>query len=122
MYALFRYKFSLIRGGNFSEIFSICPLSVRDKLKVAYTFVNNCLCQVTEYGVEDGAFVTGASTTYSYSVASKRTIVQTTEQMDAEEGEISNNVIKTVYTFDDDGEVISEYMYSEDTGNTGVEG
>lgn len=89
---------------------------------VTYNFSNNRLYQVTEYGVKDGAFVTGASTTYSYSAASRRTIVQTTEQMDAEEGETADNIIKNVYTFDDDGQVISEYVYSEDTGNAGAEG
>ena len=31
-------------------------------------------------------------------------------------------MITTTYTFDDDGNVVSEYVYSEDTGNTGVEG
>ena len=90
--------------------------------KVAYSYSGNRLYSVTEYGVENGAFVQGAKSTYSYSVASGRTIVQTTEQMDAEEGECYDNVIKTVYTFDDKGNIVSEYVYSEDTGNTGVEG
>ena len=27
-----------------------------------------------------------------------------------------------VYTFDDDGNIVSEYVYSEDTGNVGAEG
>jgi len=80
------------------------------------------LYSVTEYGVKNGSFVKGNQSTYNYSVASGRTTVQTTELMDAEEGECTNNVIKTVYTFDDEGDIISEYVYSEDTGNTGVEG
>lgn len=91
--------------------------------RVMYNFSGDRLCQVTECGEsETGESVVGASTTYSYSVASRRTIVHTTEQMDAEEGETADNVIKTVYTFDDNGEVISEYLYSEDTGNVGVDG
>ena len=90
--------------------------------KVAYSYSGNRLNSVTEYGVENGAFVQGVKSTYFYSVASGRTIVQTTEQMDADEGECYDNVIKTVYTFDDEGNIVSEYIYSEDTGNTGVEG
>ena len=89
--------------------------------KVAYTFSGNRLTSVTEYGVDaDGSFVTGVSSAYAYSVASGRTLVTTTEPKDADEGEIEDNETKTVYTFDDDGNIISEYAYSEDTGNVGV--
>ena len=91
--------------------------------KVAYTFSGNRLTSVTEYGVDDsGNFVRGASSNYSYSVASGRTLVTTTEPMDTDNGETKDNVIKTVYTFDDDGSVISEYVYSEDTGNVAGDG
>ena len=91
--------------------------------KVAYSYyVSSRLYRVCEYGVENGSFVMGAKSTYTYLIASGRTIVQTTEQMDLDEGECSDNVIKTVYTFDDEGNVISEYVYTEDTDNTGVEG
>ena len=89
--------------------------------KVAYAFSGNRLISVTEYGVDaDGAFVTGVSSAYSYSVASGRTLVTTTEPKDIDEGETEDNETKTVYTFDDDGNVVSEYAYSEDTGNVGV--
>lgn len=90
--------------------------------KVAYGYNGNRLCSVTEYGVENGEFVRGAMSEYSYSVASGRTVVQTTEQKDADEGEFCDNIIKTVYTFDDEGNIVSEYIYSEDSGNIGVEG
>jgi hypothetical protein len=46
-------------------------------------------------------------------------VVTTTEQ--ADEGD-DENTIKTVYTFDDGGNIVSEYVYSQDTGNTGVDG
>lgn len=88
--------------------------------KVAYQFTGDRLHQVTEFGVSDGAFVTGASSTYSYSAASRKTTVQTTEPQDANEG--ANNVISTVYAFDDDGNIASEYLYSTDTGNVGADG
>ena len=89
--------------------------------KVAYAFSGNRLTSVTEYGVDvDGNFVTGVSSAYSYSVASGRTVVTTTEPKDADEGETEDNETKTVYTFDDDGNIVSEYAYSEDTGNVGV--
>lgn len=88
--------------------------------KVAYNFSGDRLASVTEYGVQGGTFVLGAQSEYSYSAASDRTIVQTTEQADGDE--TNDNIIKTVYTFDDEGNVISQYVYTEDTGNTGVEG
>ena len=88
--------------------------------KVEYIFNGERVESVTEYGFEDGNFVMGSSSRYLYSTASGRTIVETTEQADIEETE--NNVIKTVYTFDDDGNIISEYVYSEDTGNVGANG
>ena len=84
--------------------------------KVTYAFTGDRLKAVTEYG-SDGSV--GAQTVYSYSVASGRTVIETTEQ--ADEGD-DENTIKTVYTFDDDGNIVSEYVYSEDTGNTGVDG
>ncbi|MGM9682677.1 MAG: hypothetical protein ACI3XQ_03675, partial [Eubacteriales bacterium] len=87
--------------------------------KVAYTFSGNRLTSVTEYGSDNSI---GAKSTYSYSVASARTLVTTTEQKDADEGETANNVITTTYTFDDDGNIVSEYVYSTDTGNVGGDG
>ena len=85
--------------------------------RVAYTFNGNRLASVTEYGASGSI---GASSAYSYSAAARRTVVTTTEQ--ADEDEESDNVIKTVYVFDDDGNVFSEYVYSEDTGNVGTDG
>lgn len=87
--------------------------------KVTYTFSGDRLVNIGEYGVENNAFVLGISSAYSYSVASGRTLVTTTEQAD---DEVTNNVITTVYAFDDDGNVVSNYVYSEDTGNVGIDG
>ncbi len=85
--------------------------------KVCYEFNGNKVVSVKEYGCVNGSFTEGASSEYSYSAASRRTIVKTTEKADTTEGETEDNIIKTVYTFDDDGNVISEYVYTEDTGN-----
>ncbi|MBQ8407892.1 MAG: hypothetical protein IJY39_03420, partial [Clostridia bacterium] len=87
--------------------------------KVAYTFDGNRLTDITEYGAND---TVGAKSTYSYSVASARTLVTTTEQKDTDDGETANNVITTTYTFDDDGNIVSEYVYSTDTGKVGGDG
>lgn len=87
--------------------------------KVAYSFNGNRLYSVTEYGSNDSV---GAKSTYSYSVASARTLITTTEQKDTDEGETANNVITTTYTFDDDGNIVSEYVYSTDTGKVGGDG
>ena len=87
--------------------------------KVAYSFSGNRLYSVTEYGSNGSV---GAKSTYSYSVASARTLVTTTEQKDSDEGETANNVITTTYTFDDDGNIVSDYVYSTDTGKVGGDG
>ena len=91
--------------------------------KVAYAFSGNQLTSVTEYGVDaDGTFVTGASSSYSYSVAAGRTLVTTNEPKDVDGGETANNVITTTYTFDDNGNIVSKYVYSTDIGNVGGDG
>lgn len=104
------------------EYMSNTPASVilkdasgNDIYKVAYSFSGYKVTSVTEFGVSEGAFVQGSQSTYSYSMASKRTTVTTAESDDGK-------VIKTVYTFDDDGNVVSDYVYSEETGNTGIDG
>lgn len=84
--------------------------------KVAYTFNGNRLTSVTEYGANN---TIGTKSTYLYSAASSRTLVTTTEQKDTDEGETANNVTSTTYTFDDDGNIISEYVSSDDIGNVG---
>lgn len=87
--------------------------------KVVYSFNGNRLSCVTEYGSDNSV---GAQSTYTYSVASAKTFVTTTEPKDADEGETENNVITTTYTFDDDGNIVSEYVYSTDTGKVGGDG
>ena len=87
--------------------------------KVVYSFNGNRLSRVTEYGSDNSV---GAQSTYTYSVASAKTLVTTTEPKDADEGETENNVITTTYTFDDDGNIVSEYVYSTDTGKVGGDG
>ena len=86
--------------------------------RTAYAFTGDRLTGVTEYGFADGEWVQGTSTAYSYSAAARRTVAEVTTPADA--GEEADDVVKTVYAFDDDGNVISEYMYSRDTGNTGI--
>ena len=90
--------------------------------KVAYSYNSDRLYSVTEYGVKDEQFVQGAKSLYSYSASSGRTVVETIEPKDVDEVENIDNVIKTVYTFDDDGNIVSEYVYSQDMGNIGING
>ena len=93
----------------------------RPLCKVAYSFRGDRAYRVTEYGVKNGTLVTGASTTYSYSAASRRTLIQTTEQADPDAYELRNNVMKTVYTFDHTGNIVSKYLYTQDTCNSGTD-
>lgn len=107
-------------SGNKPSAVTLRDASENNVYKVEYLFSGDRMTAVSEYGVEDGTFVQGNMSAYSYSAASARTVVQTTEQADDPEAE--DTVIKTVYTFDGEGNVVSEYVYSEDTGNTGVDG
>ena len=115
-------KVSITYTSNKPTSVTLLDANGNNVYKVAYAFNGDRLVSVTEYGVENGELIMGNKSTYSYSVASGRTIVDTTEPKDEAEGETADNVIKTVYIFDDDGNIISEYVYSEDTGNTGVDG
>ena len=86
---------------------------------VHYAFTGDRLTEVKEYGVKDRVYILGARTEYNYSAASRRTVVTTYEQADGDE---PAEIIRTVYTFDDEGDVLSQYLYSQDTGNVGLEG
>jgi len=87
--------------------------------KNEYEYDGYKVTSVTEYGVENNIFVKGSRSEYSYCMASNRTTVTSSGlENDCDE----SNVVQTVYTFDDDGNVISDYAYSKETGNTGVDG
>jgi len=88
--------------------------------KVEYEYSNGRVSKMTEYGVDEDVFVKGVSNSFEYSESSARTLVTTTEPKDAVEGEAEDIITKTVYTFDRDGNIISEYVYSEEMGNTGT--
>ena len=91
----------------------LCDKNDTGVYKVAYEFNGDKLSSVTEYGAENGSYVVGAKSTYSYSIASKKTSVTTKDCATDSESES----IVTTYTFDDNGNVVSEYTYSKDTGN-----
>jgi len=82
--------------------------------KVEYEYSGELVHKVKEYGAENGIFVLGTIKEYSYSASANRTIVSTVMP--------EENTIKHVYAFDDEGNVVSEYMYSESTGNVGTSG
>ena len=98
------YQVDLIDDGNFLY-------------KVTYSFESDRVCRVTEYGENGGSM--GNKTTYGYYISSGRTIVQTTEPADSDDGESKNNVIKTVYIFDDDGNIVSKYV-PKTNGHSGI--
>jgi hypothetical protein len=81
--------------------------------KVDYEFTGNYVTKVSEPNIGNDGSTPVKTIEYSYSAASGRTIVKTTESAD-EYGE-NDNVITTVYTFDNDGSVISEYSYVDNT-------
>ena len=85
--------------------------------KVCYTFNGDKVSSVAEFGENN---TEGKCSTYSYSAAAHRTVVQSTEQAD-EEG-AQDEVITTVYTFDEDGEILSQYAYAQETNKVGING
>jgi len=88
---------------------------------VTYTFFGDKVTRIIDCGFEDGLCHYGASSSYTYSLASNQTVVRTLEPTDSDVGENEGNVITTTYIFDDDGNVVSEYAYTEATGNVVVE-
>lgn len=105
---------------NKPQTVSILDASGKTAYKVEYAYSGDKVYSVKEYG-ENGA--EGVKTVYSYSAASGRTVVQTYElKEEAECEDCYETAIKTVYTFDDNGNIVSEYVYSEDTGNVAAKG
>ncbi len=90
--------------------------------RTTYNYTADRLLNFTEHGVEDDVYVAGKTTSFDYSVASGRTVVTVSEPADASEGETANTVTNTVYTFDDEGSVISEYTYSDGLESMGISG
>lgn len=116
-------KVSITYLGN-SKPRAVTIEDVNEKIlsKTKYQFNDqNRIYSITEYGVGDnGTEIIGTNTKFAYSAAAGRTIVTVTEPADTNEGETSDTVTKTVYSFDDEGEIISEYTYSDTLENTGV--
>ena len=79
--------------------------------RVAYTFSGKSVARVTEYGRNGQA---GKRTDYTYSASANRTVL--TENL-GEDG-----TAKTVYTFDEDGSIAGEYLYTPEAGNVGMNG
>ena len=90
-----------------------CGVSI---YRVEYAYNGNRVTSVTEYGANGSV---GAQSLYSYSAAAARTVVTTIEPKD--DGETSNNEVKTAYAFDEDGNIVSSYAYTEEKGNLLVE-
>ncbi len=88
--------------------------------KVQYGYYNNRVSSITEYGVENGAFVAGESSAYTYNIEANSTVMTTTLLADTEVGETEDTKIQTVYSFDDESNVLSEYAFSKDMDKTGV--
>ena len=88
--------------------------------KTVYTYSGDRVSGMSEYGFENGTAVPGKSVTYTYSAASRRTVAEAVERSD--DGESTDSVIKTVYTFDGDGNVIGEYTDSGSAGNSDASG
>ena len=85
--------------------------------QVCYTFNGDRVSSVAEFGENN---IAGKSSTYSYSAAARRTVVQSTERADEEGAE--DEVITTAYTFDEDGQILSQYAYIQEANKAGITG
>ena len=91
--------------------------------KIEYTIEDGRVINVAEYGeigddLEEDVRVNYAE--FDYYVGSRKTIVTTTtNDEDSDTGEYS---FKTSYTFDNNDDLVSEYSYTEEYGNVGVDG
>lgn len=95
-----------------------------DKTVVYYSYIfkNGRISTVREFGDGDGADGYGKYSNYMYSAAARQAQVYSYVSADANEGEVSNTRHTTVISFDDDGDVISEYLYVGAQDKTGIEG
>ncbi len=79
--------------------------------QVDYTFSSKQCTSITDFNLN--------KTRFSYSDASRSTVVTTIEAADEDEEE---KTVVTTYNMDTDGNIISQYAYLEDLGNTQVSG
>lgn len=82
--------------------------------KVKYDFTGDKVTGVTEYNIENGEFVIGATTSYSYDYMANKTEVTTIISKDEEDGETSDTVLTSVYSFNKFGSLVGQYTYSAD--------
>ncbi len=87
--------------------------------RTAYTFTGQRVTRVEEYGSGESV---GIKTDYDYSASAGRTRVTVTDLADTESGEATGEPVTTVYVFDDEGNLISEYMDTHDDGRVGIQG
>ncbi len=90
--------------------------------KVCYSFYEDRLISVSEFGVENGEFTEGMQSMYTYMPSAGKTIVDIIEYIPSDDPEPSIKYYWSVYTFDDDGNVISDYSYINETGMIDSEG
>ena len=88
--------------------------------RTTYNYSGDRLLNFTVHGVENDVYVTGSTTSFEYSSASNRTKVTVSEPADTDEGETTNTELHTIYTFDDEGGIISEYTYSDSFDAIGI--
>ncbi len=77
--------------------------------KVAYVFDGDRVVSISEFAVKDGEFVQGTTSAYNYDSLSNQTTVVSIIPKDDDETE--DTVITTVYSFDDNGDMVGQYSY-----------
>lgn len=90
---------------------------------IAYTYDSKGrISTIKEFGVRNGKFEYGVGNSYTYNIAAGTTKVTTTLPKDECECETQDTIINTVYTYDDEGNILGEYAYTTDTDNVQVKG
>ncbi len=107
-------------SSNLISSILILNTSIQLSKQVFYTYDTSRIVSVSEKNIDENHnTIQGVSSAFSYSYGAHKTTVTTTEPAD---GDTPAVTFQTVYVFDEDGNVISEYMYTQDTGNVSVEG
>ena len=89
---------------------------------VRYYFTGEKLSSIKKFIPENDSYIISESSTYVYSASSNRTVVTTTIPIDAHLNEKKEQVITTVFVFDEDGNVTGQYLYNADGENNEVSG
>ncbi len=88
--------------------------------KVTYHLYGDYVNEVAEFGFDGDTIINGVKSQFNYYGAASKTTIYSLEPKE-DNAALYDHILTTVYTFSDEGDVISEYAYSKDIDSIGVE-